>query len=283
MVDPELRVFEKVRETWTRLDHWRARLSAGFYPADGSDLAEDDTDWPPKPVSQVAWVGLASAVMHLHGMRLHLDSPVGRRPELVPFAQLSLGRGALIGAAQAVWVLSSDERETRLRRSRTVTRYFLAEHRKYLTDLEPASAETNRTLPVVKAHVEQRLAELDRKRAGLGQRASLNATEMVKAAAYATFTDPATVGELSALWRLGSAAAHGLMWSELGGADGRVPTARELASHSPAAEEAVLEEMSAGGDMVRSGNLYLAAYQVAMKGWRLMGARGGVDLGPCVS
>lgn len=282
-MDAEWDMYEKVRSTWPRLDRWRERIRSDFRPAAGSELADDDLDWPPMPVSQVAWAGLGSATMHLHGMRLHLDPWPGRKPELVPFAQLSLGRGALIGATQAVWVLAPAERKRRLERSRIVSRYVMDEQRKFLKDVAPLPGTHDRALEVVQRHVTERLKELDRLRTASDERAALNTTQMVKDAAAAAFSDPDLVGEAVAMWRLGSAAAHGLIWSVFGGSEARTPSDEELATPSPPAEEAVLAEMSAGGDMVRNGNLYLAAFHMAGHAWRLIGERGGVNTGPCVS
>ena len=68
--------------------------------------------------SQLAWNGLAGAADHLSAIRRHVEAR-----QLFPFSHLTLCRSALIGAAQAVWVLSPDDSQTRIKRARVVAVY----------------------------------------------------------------------------------------------------------------------------------------------------------------
>ncbi len=262
--------YQRVGSTWVVMDRWRARLTEPFVPSPGSELALDDEDWPPMPVSQVAWQGLGSAAMHLHGLRLHLDVTPPQKPELVPFAQLSLARGALVGAAQAVWVLSPPDRGTRTARARTATRYFMDGHRKFLAHLQTLTEQRHASTGSVAEHTKLRLDELDALRARDGQKAGMDTTGMVRDAAAAVFDDPVTQGDVLAMWRLGSSAAHGLAWSMFGGAGARESTPEELATR-PA--DATLVVHRGGGDMGRLANAYLAAFHLTQSAWDTLAVR----------
>lgn len=131
--------FRKVSSTWPSLDRWRQRLAEPFVPEPTSELAHDDDDWPPMPLTQVVWAGIAAASDHLQALRVHLDPPLGGKGYLFPFAQFTLSRSALIGASQAVWVLAPDDRTQHLRRSRTVNRATMGEHLKFLRHLQGAA------------------------------------------------------------------------------------------------------------------------------------------------
>lgn len=269
----EQQALAKVAATWPELDAWRDRFNAPFSPAAGSDLAHDDSDWPPQPISQVAWHGLASATMHLHAIRFHLDSRV-RPPELIPFAQMTLGRSALIGATQAVWVLSPDDPAERVMRARMSAEEYLNEHRKYLavlTALAPDHASTR----IVSELTNQRLNELKALRERDGQRVKLNTTQIVQDAAATTFPDNAEVqADILSMWRKSSGSAHGLIWSLLGGHSSREATAEELTTPPVAAADAEVVVHQRSGEMIALANLYLAVHLIAKRGWKLLDGRG---------
>jgi hypothetical protein len=276
----EVEALAKVEATWPELDSWRVRLGEPFAPEIGSELEVDHVDWPPMPVAQVAWDGLISAVMHLHAVRIHLEPSSPAKPELVPLAQATLGRSALIGAAQAVWVLAPGEPQERQRRARTCARSFLEEHRKFLKVVDASDPEPHEGTRVLIEYTDTRLAELDALRAGDGQRGSLNTTDVITQAARVAFLSrPALQNEVLMMWRSSSGAAHGLTWSVLGGPGSRQPTPEESATPPGPASESVLVTHRRGGDMVGLANLYLAAHRLAAHGWHLLKQRGSSPTG----
>ena len=107
-----------LRSTFPTLDEWGVDLESAFVPGQGSALAVDDTDWIPVPVSQVAVMGLGSARDHLQAVRVLIEAG-----QVFPFAHSTLIRSAVVGGAQAVWVLAPEDPATRIDRAR-----LLAEH-----------------------------------------------------------------------------------------------------------------------------------------------------------
>ena len=43
-----------IQSTFSEINSWRATVESGFEPVPGSELAHDDEDWPPWPLSQLA-------------------------------------------------------------------------------------------------------------------------------------------------------------------------------------------------------------------------------------
>jgi len=113
MNSDEREAAKRMADTWAELDDWRGRLTATAPPAAGSALEADDTDFPGWPISRLADGGLAAAVDHLQALRIHLEAK-----NMFPFATGTLLRGALLGSAQVVWVLSPNDQPMRLERSR---------------------------------------------------------------------------------------------------------------------------------------------------------------------
>lgn len=248
-----------LRSTFPTLDAWGVDLESAFVPGQGSDLAADDTDWIPVPVSQVAVMGLGSARDHLQAVRVLIEAR-----QLFPFAHSTLIRGAVIGGAQAVWVLAPEDRETRIDRARLLAEHMYVEHRKYLDVLRRIAPEPHMNTELVAEHVRQRQDELRAVRSRDGQGASLNTTEMVKAAAMATFTHRNRADEAESIWRLTSGAAHGFAWCLLGQSD---------TQQTGDADAHGIAEFSAAGGIDRIANAYLCGFHLAQHGWTLLRRR----------
>jgi hypothetical protein len=174
------------------------------HPARESELATDDKDWPWWSISQLAVSGLAAGREHLGAVRDHLE-----RSEPYPFADGTLLRTAMLGAATAVWMLTPDDRATRLKRARTVAAEVYDKHAQFLADLSTLSGGSHPDTQLVKEHVSKRAAQLQELRDAAGERATFNATHVIEEAVKAG------VGEQFGLeakieWRRGSGAAHGL-------------------------------------------------------------------------
>jgi hypothetical protein len=248
-----------IRSTFPVLDEWHASLSQPLVPDPGSELARDDLDWPPVRLSQVAAMGLGSARDHLHAVRVLIEAR-----QLSPFAQLTLIRAGLVGAAQAVWVLSPDARAERLSRARCVAAHMYREHAKYLTVLQALAGEPHEGTDTVAAAVAQRSNELAAKRQANEERAALNTTEMVREAALAAFSDEALANEVVSIWRLTSGAAHGFAWALLG---------QPGTTHASDPDSEGIVSFAAGGDLDRVANQYLGAFHLARHGMELMRQR----------
>lgn len=110
----ELKPFEAAQP---ELDRWRYRgtLNPPEEPEPGSDLAGDDKAFPYHRVSETVRISLVSAGEHL---RLVWDGLARRN--LYSTAQYTALRGALVAAAQAVWISAPDDPVTRQSRGHAV-------------------------------------------------------------------------------------------------------------------------------------------------------------------
>lgn len=245
-------MIEKIRSTYATLDEWGTALQTPFIPEAASELEVDDREFRPMPLSQVAWMGLGSNRDHLQAIRVQIE--VG---ELFPFAQLSLVRSALIGAAQAVWILAPDESSVRLTRSRCVIAHMYAQHSKYLDRLRGIAPEPHAPTELVAEHVRQRHAEIVAQRTKVGERADLNTTNMIETAAWSAFGSQALVDEVDTIWRLASGATHGFAWT--------LPGRPGTGQMGPPDADGIAA-FAAGGAIERFGNGYLAAFTLGRKG-----------------
>ncbi|MHA0290193.1 hypothetical protein ACXYX3_27635 (plasmid) [Mycobacterium sp. C3-094] len=250
------------RKSFVELDQWRLRGRQTFVPASGGDLYEDDLDWPWLPVSQLAFVGLQAATDHMLALRCHIEAR-----QLFPFADQTLCRSALVGAAEAVWVLAPDERAERLKRARTLAAYTLKHHSQYLTALRVSIGEpTHENTDLVAERVELRKSELETKRATDRQHGRLDTTAMINTAAASAFA-PRFAKEVNLEWQAKSGAAHGLAWSILGTVD----------TQQGQADEAGMTDIYAAGSLARIANCYFAALHLARHGWALLDKRNAPD------
>jgi hypothetical protein len=248
-----------LRKTFGTLDRWLQQCALAFVPNPTSDLAEDDQDLPWLPLSQLAHLGLQSAADHLDAVRYRVESK-----RLFAVADLTLSRSALVGAAEAVWLLAPDDRSVRLLRARRLASYAAKHHVQYLTELLQLDPE-HETTNLVLDHAVSRKAELSDRRETLGERTKLETTQMIKEAAEAVF-DSALTAEVSLEWQSGSGVAHGLSWSLLG-----TPDTVEVGPP----DSTGLTEFHAKATLGRMANSYLAAFHLATHGWRLLGLRNG--------
>lgn len=248
----------KLRSTYDQVDQWVSAMGRPLIPELGSELHEDDRDWPTLPVSQLVHVGLAVAADHLDAIRCHLDAH-----HTFPFADLTICRSALVGAAQAVWILAPDERPQRLERARMLAADELRYHRQYMEALQavqPDDVHTN----MVATHLQVRVAELKEKRLTSGKPVVRHEnTRMIREAAEAVFS-PNLAAHALLEWQSGSGAAHGLVWSVLGTRD-----TKQVGD----ADATGLAEFHAVGSLGRIANGYMAAFYMAKKGWSLLTKR----------
>ena len=250
----------KIHATFAQLDRWHEQLRVVFVPEPGSELAEDDTDWPWLPVSQAAITGMSAARDHLQAVRVHIEAGA-----LFPFAHQTLTRTAILAASQAVWVLAPDERGARQKRARTFAAESYRQHLAYLRDLQELPPVPHPGTDAVLQHAARRKEELAVMRSGDGQTGALVGTDVVYYAALATWGSPEIAVEARSEWRRGSGAAHGLQWSLLG---------RQGTGQAAAADSSGMAEFQAGGSLEALANSYLCAYGLLVHAFGLLSRRG---------
>lgn len=253
------RALELIEQTFPDLDRWQARGARVHLPEPGSELASDDVDWPPFPTTQVAVSGLGLATDHLLAIR-HI---VQTRHSFVG-AEMSLARAALVGSAQAVWVLAPDDQSVRLERSRTIAAEQINNHSRYLSELASLAGGTHDATNQAAGFAEQQSAELKAKRRAESQGRRLNTTEVVEQAALVTFSNEARAAEAKIEWRRSSGVAHGFRWALLG-------SARTLLVDE--GDSGGLGTFAASGGVDRFINLYMCVTYVMSKGWNLLDQR----------
>lgn len=201
---------QRIRSFFPLLGCWGERLAKPFRPAPGSELAADDEDWRHSPLTQHAIASLAVNRVHLQAIRVHIEAG-----QQFPFATETLLRSAIVGGAQAVWLLSPDDAQVRRGRGRTIAHEGYVRHLQYLDELRKLAPQPHHGTERVHARVTQRLEELTALREAAGERGQLQPTAMIEAAAAHVY-GPGNVTEARAIWRAGSGAAHGLQWPLFG-------------------------------------------------------------------
>jgi hypothetical protein len=271
VTDDEL--LRAVRDTFLTLDRWREALAAIIEPVPGSDLAEDDKQWPYMRASTLVQCGLATAREHLHAVRLSIEAG-----ELFPAAVSTLCRSALIGASLAVWVLEPDDRSLRLRRSLSLALEDYDRHLQYGIDVKsllpperirPGADEQLDRLQLRRSQV---LALLDE----VGGVAAVNLTnDVLPTAVKVAVPDEGDQlrADLVLRWRAMSGAAHALLWHYFG---------YEGTSASEV-DEGGVGTIEVAGDIPRLAMDYFTGYRVAVAGWRLLEVRSRVGNAPSYS
>lgn len=185
---------------------WNERLVSDYKPDPGSELAKDDQVIPGMWVSQIARLSLATGSLHLLDAMRHL---IEFGPSL--WSLQSLLRTAVWGGAQAVWLLSPEDRGARVANAKRVHYYSQDNNRMWLNTFD-GGADTTRdpeSLSQAKTVVAETLK-------ALGKQPNINQLQIVTAVARLVFADqPDAAVECERGWRAMGAVAHGLPW-ELG-------------------------------------------------------------------
>lgn len=170
-------------------------------------------------------------------------------------------RGALVGASQAVWILSPEDRDVRRERGLTVLTEMYTQMDKYYASLESTPLE-----------VAER-ASLDDQRLWLSERrgdvaairtssAALNVTDVIGAAADHAFADTLSRNATRRLWREMSADAHVLGWSLF-----------QRTTFGPADRRTGVGEGKAPGSLELVAEPFVASYRLLKCGWSLFDYR----------
>lgn len=202
----------------TVVQGWQHRLLAPDVPDRGSSLAADDDAFPRMSCSQLAWWGMSVGVEHLDAtLRLFNDQVAGGGP-ILPAANFTVLRAALVGSSQAIVLLAPSKRQERVNYGLQIAheeyrqvfnfRKRLLEHPGLVLAGREA-ADRNDYLTRFAANRDE-VADLLKAR-GVAPR--LTDTAMIERAAELSHTDPADAQLLQSSvmmeWALGSGAAHG--------------------------------------------------------------------------
>ena len=200
---------------------WRSVLLDPPAVADRSPLAGDDKAFPPMPCSQLAWWVISVAVEHLDATIRALDQQVSVGGPILPSANFTVLRAALVGASHAVVLLGPTHRANRTTAGLQIAHeeywqalYFREKVLTSLCPVEPTRLTSTTIDPL--AHLQARLAKVS---ALLGDRKApkkLSDTSIIEQAAglvHAADKDDSDLLQLALkmAWALGSGAAHSRM------------------------------------------------------------------------
>jgi hypothetical protein len=256
MTPEEARLLGQVEATYAQLDSWFHRTSRVVeQPQKGSELYADDQPYPHAPISEMARMSLAIGTEHLRMVRILTDNR-----QLFPTATFTALRGALVGSAQAFWVLSSDDSEVRRSRGWTVPAEQLGELGKFYAEvnrIDPGTVDADQL-----AWHAKRTGQLAALR---GERAPrLRQTDMIRLAlqsASPTNRERQRSGRL--LWRMMSSDAHVLGWG----------LAQRASVQTTPSRGEPLAVLTAPGDLEHMPEAFLCAYELLRRGWAMFDRR----------
>lgn len=176
----------------------------------GSDLAGDDSGFLGFSVSNLVGYSLAAATEHLD----FTLSVMKATSTLYPTAYLTVLRTSLLSASHAAWILEPDQRAERQLRALE----FLADDlraqlvmvRETFITSESARASKDKMIALLLARQADLQPIADALRPGLQvEKCQVNNTRIIEVVAQATHDENLAIGGVNAIWRTGSAAAHG--------------------------------------------------------------------------
>lgn len=233
----------KIRSTFDQLEADRARWATASPPPKGSPLAEDDKTWPSSPLSSHARQCLVCAWDHLDLTRLTIEQ---RRS--FPTATYSVLRGALLGSAEALWLLTPADPVDRRERGLATTQEWLGKRIQWQHELTPDLRNIDDA-----ARSGEQLRRLDEDLLAVTalrtKKFTLNATRIIEEAAQQVFTTAGLVRESVREWRRLGGDAHALGWPLMG-------QSTAWGAKGPDG----LSEANVVADMVSVANAYLLAW-----------------------
>ncbi|MFI9009916.1 hypothetical protein ACIGNX_22055 [Actinosynnema sp. NPDC053489] len=241
------------------LEQWRLRQNRNppERPAPGSELAEDDAEFPLYPISEIVRFNLISAGEHL---RLIQDGLA--RGNLYSVSQHSTVRGALVGAVQAIWITACDEPAARRRRGHRLIaenhRQLLNYHRNMSGWADDLGLDTDRrhALDDHLAWIQSRLDEL---RAVQPDLSKVTTTAVIAEVTPVAFpARPALQAEMRLAWNTLSSDAHMLLWG-----------ATMRAEFSAPPSDTGLSVGVTGTDPAHLANWFALAMHLLRTGWSL--------------
>src|SRR5690625_65352 len=253
--------WRSISETFPLLDQWRERSKKPEQPEQHSELEIDSRIWQHHPPYEVARQSLIAAVQHLNLARTAI---VAR--ELFPTAHFTVLRGALVGSAQAVWLLISDDRSERQQRAFRIIDEWYQRRIQYNEAIDPSN------LPERDQHrLRDQTQFLKRRRRDARRRWQRTGTltdaerptvtQIIGRAASEVFTEPAEQQAVRLLWKSKSGDAHAQGWSVALRGDGWTRDSDGLGV------------ATAGGDIFDIAQPYIASFRLLRRGWSLFDRR----------
>ena len=196
---------------------WEKRMDGPDVVESKSSLDKDDEGLPGHPVRSAAWYGIVTAVDHLA-----LVADLSKNLTLRPSSLFTVTRAALLGASQAVWVLTGG-REVRQLRALSVANDEYKNHRSFVNDyatdpfireVQPAAVVSE--LEGLAQELTGKMQALKEYRQGKPYAGDFSSTTMMREAAAHLSSQPDTDDWLRLAlgyeWRMASAAAHARAW-----------------------------------------------------------------------
>jgi hypothetical protein len=223
---------------------WEPRIASPDKIEQGSSLRVDDQGLVSGPVRTAAWSGLFSAVDHLALMAELAEGELNMRPTSL----FTPTRAALLGASQAVWVLSGN-RPTRRARALAIAEDERAQHRRFLWDYTNDEYATGHFDDGFISDLNNQAAGLTKDIARIRElrkehpKIDSDATTMMREAAQHLTKGGSVDAQwvrfaLAYEWRVASAASHGRSWPAFVRKTEKTKTADgELHSFTTSAEE----------------------------------------------
>lgn len=243
-----------IRATYADLDGWqeRARRMPPEQPERGSQLAMDDSVYPWHAISEAARLSLMASGEHLRLARTSIEAR-----QLYPSAHFTVFRGALVGAAQAVWILAAEEAAERQERGLTLIDEMYRQLQTYYGELASTQLTTQERADLKGqanwcAERRRQVARVRRTSTKLIQ------TDIIKWALHHRFSDHQRRSAGRLLWRQMSADAHVLGWSMF--QRGNVVTLDRRSG---------LGVSESGGDLSHIAEPFVAIHLLLKEGWSL--------------
>ena len=263
--DPKLLVqasaLQSLRAMYEDLDRWRARSGRLEEPQPGSDLSRDTavTHGLGVPLHDLVRHPLISGTQHLNLARTSVEAR-----QVFPIAHPTALRGALLGSARGVWLLSPSDPDLRRVRAARVAAEMHLRLREWIREPE------NDIDPSVRAHADDVISarydeQWDRKEV---RTLRYTDTGVIKEAGETVFSDPHQQGAVVALWRQLSGDAHGLLWTTMT----RASTTKTPLGRNPR-YPLRMTQMTSGGDLHELVDAFSAAYRILKVGWSLFDQR----------
>ncbi len=250
-----------IEPTFVQLDAWRERSRSPERPDRRSELDADARIWTWHPPYEVARQSLIAAVQHLNLARTAIAAR-----EIYPTSHFPVLRGALVGAAQGVWLLAPDDAHERQQRALRVIDEWYSRRTQYNRAIDPAglSRPDQERLREQTRHLEERRRQaraLWARTSTLGADETLNLTNVITWASADSFPDPALQSDTRLLWNMMSGDAHALGW----------PLA--IRSREWMKDRDGLGVAAAPGDLLDIAQPYVASYRLLRRGWSLFDRR----------
>lgn len=249
---------EVIEKTYADLDRWQVRVREVEVPQPGSELHADDKVFPHHPVSEAARLSLASAGEHLRLVRTTLGAG-----ELYPSATFTTLRGALVGAAQGVWILAAETPHERQQRGLTVVLESYKQLKTYNRETSSGASLTEEEREQAAsqlAWLEERMAQVEALRT---TRAALDLTnDVIPKALAATFKDPVLCWQGLLHWRHMGGDAHVLPWA-----------VAQRATFTERPDRSGLSRATSVGSVAQAVGPYYMAYRLLRNGWSLYDRR----------